>query len=575
MFVRVKHNGNYDYLQLVDSQRIDGKVRQSVIGTLGRRDLLERSDALAGLMASLNKFTAHALVLADHRCGRTEQLWTRTLGPALVFGRLWEQLGLPEVLDELLVDRKFGFAVERAIFLSVLHRLMGSGGRSDRAAEKWREDHLIPGVEELELQHLYRAMAWLGEELDAIEQKGATPFSPRCTKDKIEEALFARRQDLFTGLSLAFFDTTTLYFEGEGGQSLGMRGNNKDHRPDLKQMVVGMVLSGEGRPICCEMWPGNTTDVKTLLPIVKRLRSRFGIRQVCIVADRGMISDDTIATLEDELPGLKYILGARLRSDHEVRDTVLSWPGAYREVHAPRQHSKDPSPLKVKNVRFTAEDGRDRRFVVCHNMEQAEKDRHDREAIVASLEDQLKRGPKSLVGNKGYRKYVQVRGEAVFGIDYAKMKQEERFDGKWVLRSNWDQASAEELALRYKDLWMVEAIFRAAKTVLESRPIYHKCDETIRGHVFCSFLALVLMKELENRLAAKGLALEWADVLRDLERLQVTRLTSGAAQCELRSTPQGTAGKVIAAAGVALGPPLRFLDEHENAKTSCHRIPAR
>ena len=575
MFVRVKHNGNYDYLQLVDSQRIDGKVRQSVIGTLGRRDLLERSDALAGLMASLNKFTAHALVLTDHRCGRTEQLWTRTLGPALVFGRLWEQLGLPEVLDELLVDRKFGFAVERAIFLTVLHRLMGSGGRSDRAAEKWREDHLIPGVEELELQHLYRAMAWLGEELDAIEQKGATPFSPRCTKDKIEEALFARRQDLFTGLSLAFFDTTTLYFEGEGGQSLGMRGNNKDHRPDLKQMVVGMVLSGEGRPICCEMWPGNTTDVKTLLPIVKRLRSRFGIRQVCIVADRGMISDDTIATLEDELPGLKYILGARLRSDHEVRDTVLSWPGAYREVHAPRQHSKDPSPLKVKNVRFTAEDGRDRRFVVCHNMEQAEKDRHDREAIVASLEDQLKRGPKSLVGNKGYRKYVQVRGEAVFGIDYAKMKQEERFDGKWVLRSNWDQASAEELALRYKDLWMVEAIFRAAKTVLESRPIYHKCDETIRGHVFCSFLALVLMKELENRLAAKGLALEWADVLRDLERLQVTRLTSGAAQCELRSTPQGTAGKVIAAAGVALGPPLRFLDEHENAKTSCHRIPAR
>jgi transposase len=123
--------------------------------------------------------------------------------------------------------------------------------------------------------------------------------------------LFARRRDLFTGLSLAFFDTTSLYFEGEGGESMGQRGWNKDHRPDLKQMVVGMVLSGEGRPICCEMWPGNTTDVKTLLPVVKRLRKRFGIQQVCIVADRGMISDQTIATMEDELPGLKYILGAR------------------------------------------------------------------------------------------------------------------------------------------------------------------------------------------------------------------------------------------------------------------------
>jgi transposase len=320
-----------------------------------------------------------------------------------------------------------------------------------------------------------------------------------------------------------------------------------------------MVLSGEGRPICCEMWPGNTTDVKTLLPVVKRLRKRFGIQQVCIVADRGMISDQTIATMEDEIPGLKYILGARLRSDHEVRDTVLSWPGRYHEVHGPRQDSKDPSPLKVKNVGFTAEDKRDRRFVVCHNVEQAEKDRKDREAIVASLEDQLRGGAKALVGNKGYRKYVKVEGKEAFTIDRDKIEAEARFDGKWVLRSNWDDASAEELALRYKDLWRVEAIFRAAKTTLQTRPIYHKRDETIRGHVFCSFLALSLMKELEGLLSDKGLDLEWADVLRDLEAVRVTRLVSGAATCELRSAPQGVAGKVVTATGVALGPTVRFL----------------
>lgn len=558
MFVRVKKNGAHEYLQLVSSERIDGKVRQRVIGTLGRRDLLESSEDLEGLAASLGKFMRHAAVLADHRAGKTEVLSAASLGPALVFGRLWEQLGLPAVLADALADRKFSFAVERAVFLTVLHRIMGSGGRSDRAAEKWREQQIIPGVEELDLQHLYRAMAWLGEELDKPEQQDATPFSPRCIKDTIEEALFARRRDLFTGLSLAFFDTTSLYFEGEGGQSIGKRGHTKDNRPDLKQMVVGMVLSGEGRPICCEMWPGNTTDAKTLLPVVKRLRKRFGIEQVCIVSDRGMISDDTIATLEDQFPGLKYILGARLRSDHEVRDTVLSWPGRYREVHGPRQCGKDPSPLKVKDVRFTAADKRDRRFVVCHNVEQAEKDRKDREAIVASLQDQLRGGAKSLVGNKGYRKYVKVEEKDAFAIDRAKVEDEARFDGKWVLRSNWNEASAEELALRYKDLWQVESIFRAAKTTLQTRPIYHKRDETIRGHVFCSFLALVLMKELEDRLWTKELNLEWADVLRDLEALRVTRLNSGAATCELRSTPQGVAGKVLAATGVALGPPVRF-----------------
>jgi transposase len=558
MFVRVKKNGAHEYLQLVSSERINGKVRQRVIGTLGRRDLLESSDGLEGLAVSLGKFMRHAAVLADHRAGKTEVISAASLGPALVFGRLWDQLGVPAVLAEALRDRKFSFPVERAVFLTVLHRIMGSGGRSDRAAEKWRQQQIIPGVDDLDLQHLYRAMAWLGEELDKPQQKDATPFSPRCTKDLIEEALFARQRDLFTGLSLAFFDTTSLYFEGEGGD-IGKRGWNKDHRPDLKQMVLGMVLSGEGRPICCEMWPGNTTDVTTLLPVVKRLRKRFGIEQVCIVADRGMISDQTIATMEDEFPGLKYILGARLRSDHEVRDKVLGWPGRYHEVHGPRQCSKDPSPLKVKNVGFTAEDGRDRRFVVCHNVEQAEKDRKDREAIVASLEDQLRGGAKSLVGNKGYRKYVKVEGKDAFAVDRDKIEAEARFDGKWVLRSNWDQASAEELALRYKDLWRVEAIFRAAKTTLQTRPIYHRADETILGHVFCSFLALLLMNELERRLSAKGLDLEWADVLRDLEALRVTRVVSGAATCELRSTPQGVAGKVLAATGVALGPPVRFL----------------
>src|SRR5208283_5955132 len=117
------------------------------------------------------------------------------------------------------------------------------------------------------------------------------------------------------------------------------------------------------------------------------------------------------------------------------------------------------------------------------------------------------------------RKYLACQGEKVFGIDYAKVQDEARFDGKWVLRSNWSQASAQDLALKYKDLWMVEAIFRAAKSVVDTRPIYHKCDETIRGHVFCSFLALVLMRELEGRLAAKELNLEWADVLRDLDAL--------------------------------------------------------
>jgi hypothetical protein len=234
------------------------------------------------------------------------------------------------------------------------------------------------------------------------------------------------------------------------------------HRPDCKQMVVGAILDGEGRPLCCELWPGNVTDVKTLIPVVDRLQQRFRIRSICIVADRGMISQETIAQLQSAERKVHFILGARLRNVKEIYEVVLSRGGRYREVRGPREKSTDPSPLKVKEVRVG-----ERRYVVCLNEEQARKDRADRAAIVESLREQLKQGDKVLVGNKGYRKYLHSAGPK-FTIDEEKVKWEDRFDGKWVLQTDLEM-TAEETALQYKQLWMVEAMFRAAKTLLETR----------------------------------------------------------------------------------------------------------
>src|SRR5258708_22412738 len=235
-------------------------------------------------------------------------------------------------------------------------------------------------------------MAWLGEVIPKCQVDGAEPFVPRTNKDLIEEELFARRRDLFSGLDLVFFDTTSLYFQGEGGETIGQRGHSKDHRPDLKQMVVGMVLDGNGNPVCSELWPGNTADVKSLVPIVERLQSRFGIGSVCIVADRGMISAETLA--EVELRKWQYILGVRMRSSIEAK-AVVARAGRYAEVHPKSDDRDDPSPLKVKQV--WVEDAR--RYVVCVNEDQATKDRHHREAVVASRHDALSKGDNWLVGN--------------------------------------------------------------------------------------------------------------------------------------------------------------------------------
>jgi len=550
MFFRQKKSGKRVYLQIVENRWEQGRSKQRVIATLGRLDRLSESGQLDALLQSGAKFSESVMVLAAHREGETPVVSTRRIGPAIVFARLWEELQIPQVIRRLLAGRRLTLPVERILFLTVLHRLFASG--SDRSCLRvWKQDQQIPGSETIALHQVYRAMAWLGEPLPKDQQAGATPFSPRCTKDAFEEALFDRRRDLFSELELVFFDTTSIYFEGEGGTDLGQYGHSKDHRPDRKQMVVGAVLDGEGRPLCCELWPGNVTDVKTLIPIVDRLRTRFQIRSICIVADRGMISKETIAQLQADERQVHYILGARLRNVKEIYETVLSRGGRYRVVHEARRKSTDPSPLKVKEVRID-----DRRYVVCLNDEQVKKDRADREAIVSALREQVKQNAKSMVGNKGYRKYLQDDGKK-FAIDEAKVKHDSRFDGKWVLQTDLDEMPAEDVALKYKQLWMVEEMFRTAKTLLETRPIYHHHDETIRGHLFCSFLALVLRKELHDRLALEGDKFEWADILRDLEALQYVEVEHQGKRFQLRSEAQGSCSAVFRAAGVAIPPTIQ------------------
>jgi transposase len=457
---------------------------------------------------------------------------------------------MPHILRRLLDGRRFEFPVERVVFITVLHRLFASG--SDRAAEQWCRRYALGDLGNLDLHHFYRTMGWLGEPLPTEEQAENQPLGPRLRKDEIEEALFQRRRDLFTGLRLVFIDTTSIYFEGHGGETIGKRGYSKDHRPDLQQMIVVVVMDDEGRPVCCELLPGNTADIKTLLPVVDRLRERFDIRDVCVVADRGMISEKTISELSQR--GVHYILGARLRNVKEIRETVLSRGGRYHEVHGPREHSKSPSPLKVKQVLVDQ-----RRYIVCHNDEQARKDQADREAILEKLREQLKQGSTSLVGNKGYRKYLTAVKGGAFQIDENKVKRAARFDGKWVLRTD-TELPPEEVALRYKDLLLVEDAFRTAKSILETRPIYHKCDDTIRGHVFCSFLALVLLKELQDRMESRGWQAEWQRLRDDLNELQELTLPLGDKTFAIRTPPVGEAGRAIQAVGVALGSSVRLVD---------------
>ncbi len=542
MFIRVKKIGPYEYLYLVENAREGGRHVQRVIKALGRRDEVENSDLLDGLIASAARHSRRSIVLSSFYRGELPELRRISIGPDLVFGRLWQETGCADVLRHLLGERQFGFDVERAIYLTVLHRLMVSG--SDRHAHDWHQRLRIPGAAGLTLKQAYKAMAWLGE-----QTADDHPMT-----EHIEEALYRHRQPLFGELSVAFFDTTSLYFEGGGGATLGQRGFSKDFRPQLHQVVLGIVLDGHDRPIASFLWPGNTADVTTLLPVVERLRTRFGIRRACVVADRGMISAATIAGLEQQ--GIEYILGVRERSTAEVRSTVIDDDGVAVPLTIPRQ--KGETDLAIKDVVLAG-----RRYVLCRNEEQARKDAETRTALLAGLERKLAQSDKALVGNAGYRRFLAQRAGEGFTIDAAKVEADARFDGLFVLRTN-TRLTALQVVLRYRNLLAVEQGFLVAKTLLATRPIFHRTDAAIRGHIFCTFLALVLRKEMMDRLAARHLAVpEWQQVVDDLADLSEIEVEQDGRRALLRTAPGPTIDAICRAVGISLPPVFQELPRAE------------
>ena len=552
MFVREKRIGRYTYVYLVETVREDGRIKQRIIRNLGRKEDVDRRGDLDRLARSAARLAQRSMILSlidegdrAREGGSVPALTCQRIGPPLLFERLWRDTGCREVLHELLADRGFEFPVERAVFVTVLHRLMVSG--SDRACEQWRDDYRIDDVDSLQLHHLYRAMAWLGEELPANGQADRTLIARRM-KDLVEERLFARRRSLFSDLSVVFMDTTSLYFEGEGGATLGERGHSKDYRPHLNQMIVGVIIDQEGRPVCSEMWPGNTADVTTLIPVIDRLRNRFAIERVCVVADRGMISAATIAALEQR--GLEYILGVRERSSKEVREVVMADQTPSVPLMIPRNGRAD-TELRAKEVKV---DGR--RYIVCRNLAEAARAARTREAVLTTLRSKLRQGDKSLVGNSAYRRYLTTPDEQHFTIDEARIAEDARYDGLYILRTN-TRLHPLNVMLRYRDLLVVEQVFRSEKALLATRPIYHQTDAAICGHVFCGFLALVLRKDLEERLAAARLKPEWRELLADLDRLQEIEAEQDGKHFILRTPVTGVVGKAFQAVGVALPPNIR------------------
>jgi len=522
MFVRTKRsvqNGVvYEYLQIVRSYRDGTKVRQQVLATLGSREALVASGEVDGLLQSLGRFSEKLRVVEAVRAHGLRARTSRSWGPALVFGRLWERQGVGAILKALASGRRFEFDVERVSWAMALQRLCAPG--SDLQGSQWIHTVESPGWGRLELQHFYRTTGFLAE-----------------VRDDLERRLFERDRDLFTqDLDLVFIDTTSIFVYRDTETAYRKRGYSRDHRPELPQFVLCVVVNRQGWPIAWEIFPGNTADVKAFAAVVKTLRQRLRIRRVVVVADRGMISKSSIQLLtEDPHAPFDYVLGCRLRRNQEVVEHVLPDAGAYESV--------GPN-LEVKDVRVGG-----RRYVVCRNPLEIPKDAAARAAILAKLQETLSRqGPKAVMGNRGFARFVRVAKGSVT-VDEAAIHRDALLDGLFVLTTNRDEPAA-EIARTYKSLWRVERAFREEKSTLEVRPIYHHRDDTSMGHIVAGFLALRLEVDLQQRLEERGVEVSWPDLMRDLSQVQAVEVELDGRRYRLRTDLHGAAGPAFAAVGL-------------------------
>lgn len=533
MNVRIKSFKNKDgttrnYLYIVENYKENGKPKQKNLLCLGRVENINDKEQLDKLIKALSLYSKEikAIKIKDE----ISASWAKVYGPIPIFRYYWEKLGLDKIFERYAEKNNYQFDPKEAIFSLICNHLIEP--RSERGTFYWKEDVYEPKWDDLNLHHYYRALDFLIEH-----------------KDRMEMDIFRNVVDLFNlDLDLIMFDTTTLIHWGEGKYAEILKhGFSKDKRGDLKQIMVGILMTKDGYPIGHQVFPGDLGDINAFERALDMIKRKFRIGRVIIVCDRGMISKKNL----EEIKKLdyQYIIGVRMRKlDQKMREKLLS-----KEDFDVVKEGK----LWVKEVML--EDGR---YIVCHNPEEAEYEKRKREYFKEILQNKIEsRSIKDWVVKNGYRKYITIKNAEII-LDEEKLEQEEIYDGMWVLLTNSD-LSSREVASYYKGLWQIEQGFRELKYQLETGPVYHWKERRILAHVFVCFLALIIKTAFRKALQKMYPEVLYSDVMDALKRVKVTKVNLDNSSVFVRTELSPIAALAYRACGIR--PPKRVLDFIENS----------
>ena len=526
--------GKKEYLNIVKSYRDKGKgkIKHKTILSLGRADKINDRE-IQEIIFGLSKLTENLQIMSGEVKDPDVQIHkTKNLGIPLVIDHFWKKLNMSILLESIQKKYpKLEFDLELVFRSAIIYRLIKPG--SERAMIDWFADIDIQGVEKLKIHHLYRGLMIISEH-----------------REEIENHLIENQKTLFgIDLSLVFFDTTTTYFEGDSidNEAIKQYGHSKDHRPDRKQIKIGMVMSRDGLPIHLPIFAGDESDVSTIPNIIDNLKNKklndININKLIFVGDSGMTSKKNIEELENNNMG--YILGSKMRNTKAIKEEIIISP--YIDL---LKDNKNNHIYKIKKNLFAIEKTiNQKKYVICFNPEEAKKDKAVRGKIITELELSSNQSIKKYIKHKLKKRFISS-DKSKITINRKKIKQEEKFDGLFVIETNTD-LSKEEVVMRYKDLILVENAFRHLKSTLSIRPVYHKTTENIEGHVFISFMSLVFFCLILKKLQKKGsLPCEQNQIINSLSRITSHETVICNKKFILRSEINTTNRQILSSLGI-------------------------
>ena len=504
-FLRIDKKDGEQYMRIVASKRKQGKPTHETIYNLGKV-----SDYTP---EQLKRFGTKFYELGggDPRElleGQIEELGRYNYGYYQLFSKIFSHYRLDGLLKRISAKHKLEINLVNAVMLMLLERLHAPCSKLQNYIHQ--EEYL--GIEPVELHQLYRSLDYLAQ-----------------YQEQLQEYIYQPARDLFNNsLDVVFYDVTTFYFESdtEKEESLRQKGFSKDGKIGNTQILFGLLIDKHKQPIGYRIYKGNTFEGHTFEKAILQLKEQYQIKNIILVADRGMLSRNNIALTESHQ--FEYIIGEKLKTLPQTVQSMLIDADNYTDVWT---YNLNGEIIKIK---YHAIEYEGRKIICTYSEKRAKKDKQDREERVEKAKNLLKYPGQLKRKEKHY--FIQAKDAVTYLLDEEKIKRSEQYDGYLAIATNATHLSAQAVLDNYRHLYQIEHSFRTFKTHLETRPMFHWTDKRIEGHICLCYIAYAMLTHVQNKILKGGSKLSEAQIRTAIDAMQVSLIKNKGESFYLRSS---------------------------------------